>query len=151
VEHCGRPIATNSPTWNFLQFSLTDFKAASLKGLLMRIPIVCYVAFLVFCPTFSTTHPCTDQNQQPEIDRIYVEDQRVINLPDLHAPESLSRTDVAREMATRKLIAEEKLRTGREFREAAIIFQHSHQPDDYLLAHTLALIAVAKGDKSGVR
>jgi hypothetical protein len=30
----------------------------------------------------------------------------------------------------------------------ALIFQHGSTPDDFLLAHTLAMIAVAKGDNS---
>jgi hypothetical protein len=41
------------------------------------------------------------------------------------------------------------LRTARDFSDAAIIFQHGQEPEDYLLAHVLAMIAVAKGDKNG--
>jgi len=38
-----------------------------------------------------------------------------------------------------------ELHTGADFEEAAVILQHGLDPDDYLLAHTLAVISVAKG------
>ena len=38
-----------------------------------------------------------------------------------------------------------ELHTGADFEEAAVIFQHGLDRDDYLLAHTLAVISVAKG------
>jgi hypothetical protein len=38
-----------------------------------------------------------------------------------------------------------ELHTGADFEEAAVMLQHGLAPDDYLLAHTLAVISVAKG------
>jgi hypothetical protein len=43
------------------------------------------------------------------------------------------------------LVKRGELHTGTDFEEASFIFQHGLDPDDYLLAHTLAVIAVAKG------
>ena len=59
-------------------------------------------------------------------------------------------SDEQREIATRKLLENGSLKSGKDFEEAAIIFQHSHESDDYLLAHTLAMIAVSKGDKDAL-
>src|SRR6185436_15623955 len=51
---------------------------------------------------------------------------------------------------TRSLLAGEQLHTSEDFREAAFVFQHGDEPDDYLLAHTLAMVAVGKGDNGAV-
>ena len=53
--------------------------------------------------------------------------------------------DAARRTATKTLLDGGKLHTGEDFQKAAFVFQHGNGPDDYLLAHTLALVAVAKG------
>jgi hypothetical protein len=53
--------------------------------------------------------------------------------------------DEARRAATAKLLADGALSTAEDFHAAAFIFQHGTAADDYLLAHTLALAAVAKG------
>lgn len=58
--------------------------------------------------------------------------------------------DKERQTATRKLLAEGALKTGTDFRAAAFVFQHGDSPDDYLLAHTLALVAVAKGERDAM-
>jgi hypothetical protein len=86
--------------------------------------------------------------QPSEMDRIFADDQRARRPPDPSGPSQLYKTDAERQVATRNLLAAGQLKTGKEFREAAFIFQHSHEPDDYLLAHTLAVIATAKGDQS---
>jgi hypothetical protein len=38
----------------------------------------------------------------------------------------------------------------RTFQRAAYVFQHGDTPDDYLLAHTLAMVAVARGQSGAV-
>jgi len=58
----------------------------------------------------------------------------------------VSKRDSARRKLVRRLLAEGKLHTGKDFERAAFIFQHGGSPDDYLLAHTLAMVAVARGD-----
>jgi hypothetical protein len=42
-------------------------------------------------------------------------------------------------------LAEGALTTAEDFHAAAFVFQHGSTADDYLLAHTLAMAAVAKG------
>ena len=53
--------------------------------------------------------------------------------------------DEARRTQTRALLEKGALNSGLDFERAAFIFQHGDRPGDYLLAHTLASIAVARG------
>lgn len=53
--------------------------------------------------------------------------------------------DEARRARTRGLLDAGALRSGEDFQHAAFVFQHGGTPDDYLLAHTLAIAAVARG------
>jgi hypothetical protein len=62
----------------------------------------------------------------------------------------VGKADAARREATRKLLANAKLHSGKDFERAAYVFQHGDTPDDYLLAHTLAMVAVAKGQSSAI-
>jgi hypothetical protein len=62
----------------------------------------------------------------------------------------VTKSDAARRTATARLLAEGKLQTGEDFERAAFVFQHSDSPDDYLLAHTLAILAVARGQASAM-
>ena len=93
------------------------------------------------------------QNRRPpsRIDRIYAEDQLVRGqaIPP-SAPKPIFKNDDDRENATRRLIADGDLHSGKDFEKAAVIFQHSHKPDDYLLSHSLALVALSKGDSDAV-
>jgi hypothetical protein len=91
------------------------------------------------------------ETPSPEMKAIFDEDQRV-RLPG-SAPadlESIFRSDVKRREETRKLLAAGALHTGKDYENAAFIFQHGDKPDDYLLAHTLAMIAVTKGTVSAI-
>ena len=82
----------------------------------------------------------------PEMRRIFEEDQR-----DRAAGTAkidwkvVDKADSARREATAKLLAEGKLHTGEDFERAAFVYQHGGTPDDYLLAHTLAIVAAVRG------
>ena len=70
---------------------------------------------------------------------------------DWHRTEKLGeirKQEDERHAATARLLATGGLHTGKDYEEAALIFQHGTTADDYLLAHTLALAALAKGDAS---
>ncbi len=56
--------------------------------------------------------------------------------------------DRERRSRTKDLLAAGMLHTGADFEHAAFVFQHGSLPDDYLMAHTLALVAVARGRAS---
>ena len=54
--------------------------------------------------------------------------------------------DAERRLRTRALLEAGQLQTAEDYRAAAFIFQHGSTPEDYLLAHSLAVAALAKGD-----
>jgi hypothetical protein len=53
--------------------------------------------------------------------------------------------DVARRARVRALLDAGALNSGDDFYHAAFVFQHGSEPGDYLLAHSFALIAAARG------
>jgi hypothetical protein len=53
--------------------------------------------------------------------------------------------DEARRARTLALLNAGALHDGDDFWHAAFVFQHGSQPNDYLLAHTLAMLAAARG------
>jgi hypothetical protein len=62
----------------------------------------------------------------------------------------INKRDAARRKLVRQLLSEGKLHSGKDFERAAFVFQHGGTPDDYLLAHTLAMVAVARGDTEAI-
>lgn len=60
----------------------------------------------------------------------------------------VEKDDAARREQVRALIAGGRLRAAEDYRLAAMVFQHGSEPGDYLFAHTLALVAMEKGDRS---
>ena len=61
--------------------------------------------------------------------------------------EQMNADDAARREQTRALLDADALQTGEDFRAAAFVFQHGATPEDYLLAHSLAVTGVAKGSR----
>ncbi len=53
--------------------------------------------------------------------------------------------DAARLARTQTLLEAGALKSGLDFYRAAFIYQHGQQPEDYLKAHHLAVIAISKG------
>ncbi|THD36139.1 MAG: hypothetical protein E7773_09430 [Sphingomonas sp.] len=53
--------------------------------------------------------------------------------------------DAARRARTRALLDSGALQSGDDFYHAAFVFQHGDAADDCLLAHTLAVVAIARG------
>jgi hypothetical protein len=82
-----------------------------------------------------------------EMNAIYTEDQRVRTAASIDW-KAVNRTDTVRREQTRKLLASDALHTGKDYEEASFVFQHGNTAEDYLLAHTLAIIAVSKGDST---
>src|SRR5262249_32751180 len=64
--------------------------------------------------------------------------------PDFHG-KSVADRDQERHAAISKLLREGKVRSGTDFWLSALIFQHSAQSRDVMLAHILAVTASAKG------
>lgn len=53
--------------------------------------------------------------------------------------------DGRRLLRTKELLSDGALQSGDDFEHAAFVFQHGTKPDDFLQAHLLAMIAVARG------
>jgi len=84
-----------------------------------------------------------------EMKAMFDEDQRVRSAEHIDW-NAIGRTDVERRVQTRKLLAAGALHTGKDYEEAAFVFQHGDSPLDYLLAHTLAMVSVSKGDATAI-
>ncbi len=88
----------------------------------------------------------------PEMQRLFAADQalRVGGDPkrfsDPAFVQRMSKDDAARRARTRELLDRGLLTTGKDYFAAAFVFQHGSHPDDYLLAHSLAMAAMAKGN-----
>ncbi|MFT7776112.1 hypothetical protein [Roseateles sp.] len=54
--------------------------------------------------------------------------------------------DEARQQRVKDLIASGNLSTGTDYYHAAMVMQHASEPDDYLLAHDLCVVAISKGE-----
>ena len=63
---------------------------------------------------------------------------------------TVEKADEARRQVTATLLREGKLHTGHDYESAALVFQHGGTPDDYLMAHALAMVAVSKGQSGAV-
>ena len=59
---------------------------------------------------------------------------------------SVNKSDAIRRTETLKLLSEGSLHSGEDFNWAAFVFQHGSGPQDFLLAHTLAIVAIRKGN-----
>jgi hypothetical protein len=57
----------------------------------------------------------------------------------------ISERDEQRHTQVHKLLAEGKIKTGREYYYVALIFQHSVKAEDLMFAHVLAMTSVSKG------
>ena len=81
---------------------------------------------------------------------IYRADQAVRQSMESFAADTvqIEKDDAARREQVRALLEKGELRAGEDFRLAAMVFQHGAAPRDYLFAHALALVALAKGDRS---
>ncbi|WP_421737426.1 hypothetical protein [Caulobacter sp.] len=60
------------------------------------------------------------------------------------------KNDSERRARTKALLDAGALHSAEDYRQAAFVFQHGDAADDYLMAHTLAMIAVEKGDASAL-
>ena len=98
--------------------------------------------------SYSLAEPYVEPNA--EMAAIYKADQaprQSLKSYEAH-PKEFDKDDGARREQVRGLIERGQLRAAEDFRLAAMVFQHGSEPRDFLFAHTLALIALEKGDRS---
>ncbi|KQM38917.1 hypothetical protein ASE59_10115 [Sphingomonas sp. Leaf10] len=104
--------------------------------------------FLLATPALAQTPPPANN---AEMAKLFAEDQAIReNVPhakmqDMAFVEKMWADDAARRTRTRALLESGQLSTADDYYAAAFVFQHGEQPQDYLLAHSLALAAVARG------
>lgn len=105
--------------------------------------------------------PAQQKPKGDDIHRLYLQDQqdRGVGGKAVSRWQELVKRDRFRRERVRDLIANGALKSGEDFHDAAFIFQHSVQTDDYplsavssdlLLAHVLANVAIAKGNSKSL-
>ncbi len=97
-----------------------------------------------------TYRPDDSDVSSPDMARIFEADQAARKDPRAIDWSVVGPADAARRTATQALLDGGKLHTGEDFARAAFVFQHGEKAGDYLLAHTLALVAVAKGNNGAL-
>lgn len=81
-----------------------------------------------------------------ELSRLYVEDQADRQLDPRQIDWTVvSVRDRARRSRIKELYNQNRLQTGTDFFNAALILQHGDLPEDFLLAHELCVVAIIKG------
>lgn len=103
----------------------------------------------VCCPA----HPQQPAHPSRSIKQVFEEDQQARDHLDYSKLSKedwakIRTRDAARRGETKRLIASGAAKTGEDYRDAAFIFQHGAKPEDFLLAHILAIAAIARGDTS---
>jgi hypothetical protein len=116
------------------------------KDMKTAIVLMALVSLPLSPQTSRAETPSASSASNPEMKRIYDADQAERTGKINH--QTLGPNDATRRQQTRDLLAAGQLHTGDDFLEAAFVFQHG-QDDDFLLAHTLAVIATKKGASGG--
>ncbi|KQM96843.1 hypothetical protein [Sphingomonas sp. Leaf25] len=115
----------------------------------MRHPLLALSA--LFLTPLAAAAQSAAPTDNPEMARLFAEDQAVrtnitpAQMRDIPFVRKMLADDAARRIRTRTLLDTGKLSTGEDYYAAAFVFQHGGKPEDYLLAHSLALAAVARG------
>lgn len=86
-----------------------------------------------------------DWPDNPEMAGIFETDQAARQNPATIDWPVVGKEDTARRLRVKALLDGGQLRSGTDFYQAAFVYQHGSTPDDYLMAHTLAIIAAARG------
>jgi len=93
----------------------------------------------------TTYGPEEVRDSNPEMARVFAEDQADRQDARRIDWSKVTPADAERRREVRSLLAAGALHTGTDFMGAAFVFQHGDKPDDFLLAHVLAMIAMKKG------
>ena len=104
--------------------------------------------FMAFALLLATSFLCAQNAQVPEnldLTKLYNADQTEREGPNVDWT-ALYHHDIERRVQLRQWLAAGKVVTGIDYYHAAMILQHGQNPDDYLLAHVLAVTAISKGN-----
>lgn len=114
---------------------------------MVRLALVAIVPLVAMaCAQAPAGTSTTVTSDDPELIAIVTEDQadREGALDETDWA-SVGTRDAARRARVREMIESGRLRTGRDFERAALVFQHGTTSADILLAHVLAMTALAEG------
>lgn len=134
-----------------LLFKAIDADHAELSfgaGTIPPLPLVRTSAQAVVEPLWPANRHyqiSTPRPINPEMKALFEEDQADRNAGPNIDWAVVTPRDEERRARTLALLKAGKLHSGDDFWHAAFIFQHGGEPDSYLLAHTLAVIATARG------
>ncbi len=115
----------------------------------MRIPAIFFVSVLMFSPFCALTQ--TMPPPSATLHKLFIEDQNDMPTqtprtdPSREASKAFDERGAARRASVRAMLSRGEITSGNDFYEAAFIFQHGETASDYLLAHVLALDALAEG------
>ncbi len=113
--------------------------------------IVCAVLLAIALPTsLSAQDDAVDNSEMAEMFEADQEIRRKLITQPSNGRELIMRMvteDAERQARTEQLLADGALTSANDFYHAAFIFQHGGDADSYLLAHTLAVAAAARGHK----
>lgn len=112
-------------------------------GVLVTSLLACYSA------AASRSVASTGPSDNPALARLFAEDQgdrRPLAGATIDWP-AVTRRDRAREEQVKMLFSAGDIRSANDHYHAAMVLQHSQTPNDHLLAHELAVIAAARGNK----
>ena len=83
-----------------------------------------------------------------ELQQLYEADQKDREGPITQSIDwtAVSVRDAERRNRVREIIKSGRVRTGKDYERAAMVFQHGSTPDDILMAHVLAVTALGRGN-----
>ena len=110
---------------------------------MIRIPAIVAAALLLTIaqPAYAEVEPVSDN---AEMSAMFEADQAAREGGDIDW-QTVMREDAARLRRTRELLDADALNTADDYYNAAFIFQHGDEAEDYLLAHVLAVRSLALG------
>jgi len=119
----------------------------------MRLRLFGTWMFVTCCSLTLAQTSTPDTRKQPEppttVHNLFVEDQEDARTIKDEATNSEYLQHVkVREKTLRTMLANSQITSGRDFLEAAVIFQHGDNADDCLFAHILSMEAMERGTAS---
>jgi len=109
-----------------------------LRSILTALAFTVAVAF--------QTGPTRVAPDNPELNQMYKMDQSEREGANVDWT-ALYRHDIERRARLKKLLEDGKVQSATDYFHAGMIYQHGQTPDDYLLAHLLAVTAISKSSK----
>jgi len=126
-----------SPNDVQMTYAGTGFDAFTLFRLSSAAPLGPWDAERIYSPVI-------ERPTNPEMRAIFEADQNDRFAANIDW-KAVDQSDKLRRARTQQLIDSNALNSGTDFLHAAFIFQHGDTADDYLKAHVLAMVAVARG------